>query len=567
MEDNEKTLADYVSILRRRLTVLLASFVAVLLGGVYFVYSLPTTYRSTGTILIEQQNISSDFVQTTVTSYADTQIDIVQQRVMSTPSLTAIVEKFGLYPGMTGPNASYSAAEKLRASTLLERQSVDVGNRAAANTIAFTLSFDHTDAVTAQQVAQELAGLYVSENVARRTNQAELTVEFLQASIDAARRDVDKTSQAIAEFKNRHAGNLPELLNFHLGSIDRTETQLATLDAEIRESRNRQFVLETQLATTNPFSNAVDEQGEPILGTADQLALLQNERLRLLSIYSPAHPTVKQVERQIRLLTGGTGAPEGGAADAQALRTQLATVQAELQQARQAYTDDHPDVVRLSRTAATLQQQLEQASARPRAQSSSLATIASRDPIVQQIQQQIQTEKTYLQSQLVRRADLESKLDEHRRAVAAMPQVEREYEVLERESAFATTRYNEAIAQLDTAQRAQTLESEGSGDRFTLLEPPVLPTTPFSPNRGVLVMLVAILAVGAGIGLAIVTDSLDPTLKGSADLAQVTGAPPLAVIPFLETTTDRRRRLAMTVAKSTALVGGVVTAIGIAAFS
>jgi uncharacterized protein involved in exopolysaccharide biosynthesis len=241
-------------------------------------------------------------------------------------------------------------------------------------------------------------------------------------------------------------------------------------------------------------------------------------------------------------------------------------VQAELQQARQTYSDDHPDVVRLSRSAATLQQQLEQASTRPRAQSA-LATVASRDPVVQQIQQQIQTEKTYLQAQLIRRADLESKLDEHRRAVAEMPQVEREYEVLMRESEFATTRYNEAVGQLDDAQRAQTLETEGSGDRFTLLEPPVLPTTPFSPNRSVLVILVAILAVGAAIALAIVTDSLDPTLKGSADLAQVTGAPPLAVIPFLETAADRRRRLAMTVAKSTALVGGVVTAIGIAAFS
>lgn len=563
MKTEEKTLADYIAILKRRLTVLVASFVVVLVIGVFFAYSLPATYRSTGTIMIEQQNISADFVQTTVTTYADQQIEIVKQRVMSTPSLTAIVQKYGLYPEIVGPNAAYGAAETLRFNTLLERQSADVGDRAAA-TIAFTLSFDHTDPVTAQQVAEELVNLYVSENVTRRTNQAQLTVEFLQASIDAARRDVDKTSTALAEFKDRHSGNLPELLNFHLTSIDRTEQQLANLDAEIRESRSRQFLLETQLATTNPLGNAVDENGQPIFGTADRLAQMQNERVRLLSIYSPTHPTVKRVEREIQLLTGGAANSAGTAADAQALRTQLATAQAELQQARRTYTEDHPNVVRLSRSVAALQQQLEQAPTRTGSQSSTLTALAARDPVVQQLNQQIATEKAYLQSQLVRRADLESKLDDLRRNVAAMPQIEREYEALTRESQFASTRYNEAIGQLDTAQRAQTLETEGSGDRFTLLEPPVLPSRPYKPNRLLLVMLVMIIAVGAGIGAAALVDVLDNTLTGSRDVLQLTGAPPLAVIPFLETATDQRRRLAMNVAKATALVGGLMTAVGIA---
>jgi uncharacterized protein involved in exopolysaccharide biosynthesis len=337
------------------------------------------------------------------------------------------------------------------------------------------------------------------------------------------------------------------------------------LDAEIRESRNRQFLLETQLATTNPLGNAVDENGEPIFGTADRLAELQNERVRLLSIYSPTHPTVKRVEREIQMLTGGAASPAGSAADAQALRAQLATAQAELQQARRAYTEDHPDVVRLSRSVATLQQQLEQAqTTRSGPRTSALTALAARDPVVQQLSQQIATEKAYLQSQLARRADLEGKLNELRRNVAAMPQIEREYEALTREQEFATTRYNEAIGQLDTAQRAQTLETEGSGDRFTLLEPPILPSRPYKPNRMLLVMLVLVVAVGTGIAMAALVDVLDNTLKGTTDVLQLTGAPPLAVIPFLETAADRRRRLTVTAATATALAGGLATAVVIA---
>ncbi len=564
-----KTFADYVAILKRRFTVVLISFVAVLVGGVYFAYSLPGTYRSTSTILIEQQNISTDFVQTTVTTYADEQLELMTRRVMSTPTLTSIVEKFALYPLITGPDANHAAVEKLRENTLLETQAADISDprsgRAMRATIAFNLSFDHTDAETAQLVAQELADLYLKENIASRTSQAQLTVEFVEGSIETAKRDLDKAADALAQFKDLHAGNLPELLNFHLQSIDRTEQQLDNLDGEIRESRNRQFTLETELATTNPFGNAVDENGDPILGTADRLALLQNERLRLLSIYSPAHPAVMQAEREIQMLTRGAPAAEGAAGNVLALRAQLDAVLTELQQARQAYTEDHPSVLRLSRSATVLQEQLEQASTSPGAQQSSLAALASRDPVVQQLRQQIQTEKAYLQSLITRRAELEGKLDEFRRRVAAVPQIEREYEVLTRESESAAARYNEAVAQLDNAQRAQTLETEGGGDRFTLLEAPLLPSNTYKPNRQALTLVVLLLALGTGIGLATVFDSLDRSVKGATELAELTGAPPLAVIPFLETSTDQRRRIMMNIAKSTVFVGGVATAVGIAA--
>jgi hypothetical protein len=79
-----------------------------------------------------------------------------------------------------------------------------------------------------------------------------------------------------------------------------------------------------------------------------------------------------------------------------------------------------------------------------------------------------------------------------------------------------------------------------------------------------LVILVVMVSIGTAIGLAIVRDLLDDSVKGSRDLAQITGAPPLAVIPVLETSSDRRRRLAMMMAKSTIFVGGVAAAVGIA---
>ncbi|MEE8543443.1 MAG: hypothetical protein V3S94_06250, partial [Gammaproteobacteria bacterium] len=54
------------------------------------------------------------------------------------------------------------------------------------------------------------------------------------------------------------------------------------------------------------------------------------------------------------------------------------------------------------------------------------------------------------------------------------------------------------------------------------------------------------------------------SVKDSKELAQLTGAPPLAVIPVLETESDERRRIAAIVAKSAFFFGGLATAVGIA---
>lgn len=567
MKHEEKAIADYAASVKRRFTVALVSFVVVLVGCVYLLAdALPVKFRSTGIISIEQLGVSPDLVQTAVTTYADEQIELVWQRVMSPDTLAAVIEKYELYPGIVANDPSLRiAGQVLRDNTLLERQSIEFMNPESGRrnyaTIAFSLSFDHSDAVTAQNIATELANLYLTKNVESRSNQAQLTIDFLKLEIENTRAEVDRVGDELARFKERHAGNLPELLNFHLQSIERTELQLDNLDREIRDSRNRQFTVETELARTNPFGNATDADGNPILGTADRLAQLQTERLRLLSIYTPAHADVIRIVREIEMLAGSASASAG--ANPVVLREQLDVVLMELQEARRSFTEDHPDVIRLSRSASVLEQQLEQA-ASARSQQSSLAALAARDPVVQQLRQQVQTERSYLQSLLSRRTELEGKIAELRGRVAAMPQIEREYEVLSQQNEFAITRYNEAVERIDTAERTQTLEVERGSELYTLIETPFLPVAPYTPDRPVIVLLALVVAFGSGIGMAILIDFLDPSVKGSKELAELTGAPPLAVIPFLETQSDQRRRMAAIVAKSAFVVGGLTTAVGIA---
>ena len=70
MEDDVKTLGDYLSIAWRRKFHILIPFIVVLLITVATVLLLPPVYKSTGTILIESQQIPKELIQSTVTTFA-----------------------------------------------------------------------------------------------------------------------------------------------------------------------------------------------------------------------------------------------------------------------------------------------------------------------------------------------------------------------------------------------------------------------------------------------------------------------------------------------------------------
>ena len=98
MEEDVKGLGDYLDIIRRhRYWAVIPAIILIALSGLVS-YLLPATYKSEGLILIESQEIPSDLIRSTVTSYADQRIEVIKQRIMTTTKVMALVEKYNLYP-------------------------------------------------------------------------------------------------------------------------------------------------------------------------------------------------------------------------------------------------------------------------------------------------------------------------------------------------------------------------------------------------------------------------------------------------------------------------------------
>jgi uncharacterized protein involved in exopolysaccharide biosynthesis len=67
----EFTLTDYLSVLKRRWLLMLAVFMLIVLAALAVAISMSPVYQSTGTILVESQQIPDDVVKATVTTYAE----------------------------------------------------------------------------------------------------------------------------------------------------------------------------------------------------------------------------------------------------------------------------------------------------------------------------------------------------------------------------------------------------------------------------------------------------------------------------------------------------------------
>ena len=92
----ELTLNDYLSILKRRIWQIVVIASVIMIASIFVAVLLPPIYQSTGTILVESQQISNDVIRSSDTSLADERIEVIKRRVMTRENLFRIMQKYNL---------------------------------------------------------------------------------------------------------------------------------------------------------------------------------------------------------------------------------------------------------------------------------------------------------------------------------------------------------------------------------------------------------------------------------------------------------------------------------------
>jgi len=162
--------------------------------------------------------------------------------------------------------------------------------RPTAATIAFTVAYEGRNPAVVQQVANVLASLYLEENLKVREQQTEGATKFMEDERRAVEEQLAEIDKKIAAFKQKHVDALPELAQYNLQIIDRLDQDIVRLKNQLKELREKEHYLQTQLASVPPDASNPDK---------DRLRELRVRLVDLQSRFTDDYPDVKKTRIQI----------------------------------------------------------------------------------------------------------------------------------------------------------------------------------------------------------------------------------------------------------------------------
>ena len=551
MEEHTKELKDYIDAFRRRRSSIL------IVGATLFVISLgvamlwPPTYRSAATILIEEQQIPSDLVRSTITSYAAQRIQVISQRVMTRANLMQVIEKYDLYRDRRRRETTEEILERMRGDINLAMINADVvdprSGQPTKATIAFTLAFESNDAKVAQKVANELTTLYLNENLKTRAEKASETTLFLTTESERLGQYIAELEGKLAEFKRKNSGRMPGTSQATMQLIDRTERELSDTESQIRLREDRKIYQEGLLVQVSPMGTATEPGGEQVQDPITRLKTLRSEYFNVSARYSSDHPDVTRIKRQIEALEKSTGSAVDSSGEQ---AKELSRLRAELATAREKYSADHPDVVRLTNAVTAQEEALKKRL--PPTPERLVAEENPQNPAYITLKSQITSDKNEIEALITKRNELKIKLADYEKKMIQTPEAEREYLTLTRDYENSVRKYQDIKAKQLEAEVGQELEKERKGERFSLIDPPQLPEEPIKPNRPGIIILGFLLSIAGSFGYAVVTESMDSSVRGAKGITALLEIPPLSVIPYMKNSEDsiraqKTRKIAVTV--------------------
>ena len=516
---------DYASIVRKRKRLLFVVGLPIVALGGLLALGLPDIYRAQGLIEIEgAENIRQSAAaangtlqdsiarQSDEPLYADQYVQSLSTSVLSDKNLAQLLAKQRLYDDQA--EDLKGAIERLRKDIGVDMVTVPIldpeSGREREVVTAFTVSYDNRDPQRAYQGAAWLTSAFLEGNRQDRRQYASGNAKFFAAEAERMRKHVAELEGKLADFKAKNIGQLPELTELNMSSMDRAENEINSTESQLQGLRRERVFLVAQL-----------QQARSTGPETSSLQALENEYKQKLATYDPNHPDLISLRRQIDMMRSG-GSPTG-----MTLRQQVQQQRSILAEARQRYGEDHPDIKRIQRTIDSLE-------ARIKSGESADSTLASDSPMAVQLQTQLNATDTQISALQARGIELRKKMTDLETRMSASPQVERDYQTVTRDLASARSKFEELLRRQMDAEVSEAAIAGGTADKFHIKSKPGVPDKPAKPQRIAIFAVAFVLALIAGATSMVFAQLLDPTVRGVRDIRDILDVTPLTAVPVIE---------------------------------
>ena len=452
----------------------------VMIVGALLVFSLPNKYEASAQVYADTDALTNPLLKgVAVQPDVRERLQVVTHTLLSRPNLETVADRTGLSLRATTP------ADK---DALLLKLGNNVRIKDAGTKNLYNLSYSDYDRQMSQKVVQAFLQILMNDTLGANTASTTTAQNFLDQQVKDYGKRLSEAETKLADFQKANVGYIPSQGgSTYFTRLAGAETQLQTLQAQ----------------------------------------------------YDTAIAGRATAQQQMRAMATGS-ASSGIDPRTQGIDQQIAMYQQKLNTLLLSYTDEYPDVATARRMIAQLQAR--RTALQKSVAGGSVMEIASDNPVYQEMQKSMYTSQVSIQTlatqiglQKRQIADLKNQSDKITDVQATLQQLTRNYNVTK-------AQYDELLKRSNTAQLSQDATQSGNNLKFRVINPPIVPLLPASPNRGLLLLLVFAFAVAIGGGFAYLLHKMTPVFVSLKGLQAFGNYPVLGAFSLLVSRSRRQQQ-------------------------
>jgi polysaccharide biosynthesis transport protein len=510
----------YVRIIMHRKVLVLSVFVAVSIATAVVASRLPNVYTSETVILVDPQKVPESYVKPTVTGDVRGRLGTLTQQILSATRLQKIIETYGLYAQERKRLAREDVIARMRADVNIAM----VTGGAQQSLEAFKITYSGKDPRLVAQVTNQLAALFIDENLKAREQQATDTTDFLHQQLDETRKTLDAQEAQLRDFRLKHLGEMPEHQVANLTVLGQLQASLQQEAEAIGRAEQQRAYIQSMMAQSTPVVDldtdndglkqpAAPKPGKP----ASPAGTIMDDKARLavlLTRYTESHPEVQKLRAEI--------------ADKETAEGRLAAERSATEAEQRAAANEPEPVAPAKR--------------RP-------PLVTSTNPVLVSQIRSIEAEITKHKEERERLSKL---VGTYRTKLEAIPVREQQIAQLVRDYEINKVHYTQLLDKQLSAETATQLEIRQKGEQFSVLDPAQPAQRPSSPKRMLIDLAGSVLGLVLGCVLAIIPEFFGASITSIEHIPQTQGNRILEIIPIIATqaTITRHKRRFMVAAAS-----------------
>ena len=493
------TVGEIINILKRRKWLIIAPFLILVPLVTLYAFRLADIYESSATILITPQKVPVDYVRPTVTSDIGDRVDIIIKQMMSYDRLNLLVDEFNLYPELVNSKTREEIFFKMAGdiTNTPEESLTRADERRPPNQPRVVDSFKITYQGKSPRIVAAVAN--------------KLASIFIEANL----REREQLAVGTSDFLTKELEQVKTILTRQeAGVAGYKQKYRGQLPSELQANLSKLERLQDTLSTISATISAEEDR-----------------RITLEKTLSELESSSAQDDPFQRL---------------QELESRLAAMQAS------GLTGKHPDLVAAQRERSIIEERIARDHANP--DKASLY-----NPVTLQTRQDLTASKLRAESLREQVVDLKVVIAEVEHRVTETPKRQEELNTIERDLTMMQRQYEGLLVKMQNARMAENLERKQKGEQFRILNMAQIPTKPIEPDRFQIIIFSMFLSLMFGMGLGVLVEISDHSVRGSTEAQNYFGLPVLATIPNVVLDSEKVQRAALQ--RSMIIAGSVVVAL------